>query len=125
MLDAGSELVLLTQAFPIQLGLSGSLDIDCGLVDPNTGKAACSCDLQSIDPIAIPSIGFTCLTPEAGCPPGEIDCDGGNDLDVDVTSDHNIGACTSNADCASQCVTFCGLDQMEAVRSDLATLVSA
>ena len=105
--DPNSSLLLLLQIAPIPLSPSGSLDIDCGVVDPNSGKAACTCVLQSIDPLSIPSIGFVCLTPSGACPAGEIDCDGGNGLDVDLESNHNIGVCTGNADCFSQCTSYC------------------
>jgi len=102
-------LLLDTQISPIPFPLSGSLDINCGTeVDPNTGKAPCDCTLQDIDPLNIPTLGFVCLVPAPGCSAGEIDCDGGNVLDTNAASDHNVGACTGNADCIAQCASHCG-----------------
>ena len=65
-------------------------------MDESTGKAACSCDIQDIDFIEIPGIGNVCVTPGDPCEPGEIDCNGGNALDINVVSDHNIGFCAGN-----------------------------
>jgi hypothetical protein len=109
MLDSQSSfLTIVTQVVPLPpFPAAGSVDIGCGAVDPNSGKALCGCVLQSFDPIEIVGIGCICFTPGASCPSGEIDCDGGNPLDVDISSDHNIGACTSNADCGTQCQAHC------------------
>jgi hypothetical protein len=85
----------------------GAIDIDCGVIDGGTGKAPCSCTVQSFEPIEIIAIGFVCFTPGSGCPIGEIDCDGGNGLNVTMDSDHNIGVCTGNPDCQTQCETHC------------------
>ncbi len=100
--------VLPLPPFPV----SGAIDIDCGAVDPGTGKASCDCSLQVIDPIEITGIGYGCVTPGMPCPSGEIDCDGGNALDVTMASDHNIGACTDNPDCAAQCAASCAPDSV-------------
>jgi hypothetical protein len=97
---------IVTQSFTIPGSITGGIDISCGEVDEN-GKASCTCEIQALDPFEIPGIGLICLTPFAGCPPGEIDCNGGNDLDIDLVSDHNIGACTGNADCRTQCDAYC------------------
>jgi cysteine-rich repeat protein len=107
-----SNIVVATQAlsFPPNTAV-GAIDISCGTVDPATGKAACDCDLQSIEPFNLPGIGFICLTLGNPCPPGEIDCDGGNALDVDMQSDHNIGTCTGHVDCEAQCTAFCARDE--------------
>ena len=108
LLDPNSGIVIDTQLFPLAAPLTGSVDIDCGGIDPITGKASCACVVQQIDPFEIFGVGFVCLSPAAGvCDPGEIDCDGGNGLDLDVVSDHNIGACTGNLDCTGTCTTFC------------------
>jgi cysteine-rich repeat protein len=106
-MDPNSALVIDTVLFPLGAPLVGSLDIDCGIGDPNTGKASCECLVQEIDPLSIPGIGFICLSGSTGCPLGEIDCDGGNAMDIDLISEHNIGACTSNADCVAQCDINC------------------
>jgi hypothetical protein len=87
--------------------ISGSLDISCGATDPWTGKAVCECTLQEFEPVELVGIGFFCFTPGSGCPAGEIDCDGGNAFDVSMESDHNIGSCTDNPDCAAQCTAQC------------------
>jgi hypothetical protein len=108
--DPISGLLIETVIFTIAALADGAIDIECGIVDPNTGKASCECGLQSIDPITVPGIGFVCLSPgdpNTPCDLGEIDCDGGNGLDVDLESDHNIGACTSNAGCETQCSGHC------------------
>ena len=108
VLDSSSGLVIHASLFPIVAPLTGSFDIDCGIVDPNTGKASCECLIQQINPFEISGLGFVCLSPSAAtCPLGEIDCDGGNGLDLDVLSDHNIGACTGNPGCEGACTTYC------------------
>jgi hypothetical protein len=90
---------------------TGSLDIQCGAEDPGTGKAPCTCLVQDLDPLDLQPIGFICLTAASSpCDPGEIDCDGGNALDVDMTSEHSIGTCTNKADCEAQCAAFCAPD---------------
>jgi hypothetical protein len=103
-----STLTIITQALPLPpFAANGAIDINCGLTAPN-GKAACECILQSFDPIEIIGIGYICFSPPpTACPLGEIDCNGGNALDVTMDTDHNLGACTSNADCAGQCATYC------------------
>ncbi len=103
-----STVQITTQALPLPPYTAvGAIDISCGAVAPETGKASCDCSLQSFNPIEIIGIGFICFTPGAPCPAGEIDCDGGNGLDVTMDSDHNIGACTGNPDCAAQCAAYC------------------
>jgi len=103
----GTSLALFTQALPLNLNASGSLQIDCGTTTPD-GKAACDCNINSFDPVVIPSIGDVCVNPAAGCASGEVDCDGGNAMDNDLKADHNIGACASNAGCSTSCDAFCG-----------------
>jgi cysteine-rich repeat protein len=107
----GSTVTIVTKILALPpFSASGALDILCGFEDPNTGKAPCECTLQSLDPINITGIGFICFTPgdpNDPCPTGEIDCDGGNLLDVTMDSDHDIGACTTNADCVTQCTAHC------------------
>jgi hypothetical protein len=107
--DPNSTVVIDTQALPLPpFPASGSVDISCGNVDAN-GKAPCDCELQSFEPINIQGVGFICFTPGTEvCVTGEIECDGGNALDIDMDSDHNIGLCTSSADCEVQCAAHCG-----------------
>ncbi|MEE8549819.1 MAG: DUF4215 domain-containing protein [Gemmatimonadota bacterium] len=105
-----STLALTTALFGIPpLPLLGALDVSCSSVDPNTGKALCGCTIQTIDPVFLTGIGTACVLagdPNA-CDLGEIDCDGGNVLDWDLIADHNIGSCTGNPDCGTQCAAHC------------------
>ena len=75
------------------------------------GIAPTTCEIDHIDPINIPSIGYVCVQPAPGCPLGEADCDAGTALGVDLRANGNVGACTSpttgNADCADTCASFC------------------
>ena len=87
---------------------SGAVDIECDpLSEDVNGKRDCQCNLRQFDPVAIPGVGNACIEPFAPCPDGEMECDGGNSLNVEIESNHEIGLCTSNADCAGQCATFC------------------
>ncbi len=112
LLDPNSGFVIDTQLAPLAFGFTGSLDIVCGIVDSNSGKAACTCAIQEVDPVNIPGIGYACLNAGGPCAAGEIDCDGGNGLDVDLLTEHNIGACTGDADCRAQCTTHCGASML-------------
>jgi hypothetical protein len=103
---AGSSIALTTQALPLNFPANGTLNFSCGTVAPD-GTASCSCNVVSFAPIVIPAIGDVCVNPAGPCPAGKIDCDGGTPVGVDVVSDHNIGACTSNADCTAQCTSTC------------------
>ncbi|MFQ5514596.1 MAG: hypothetical protein ACE5FG_09150 [Myxococcota bacterium] len=111
--DAGSSITIETAALPLPpFAVNGSIDISCGTIDGGTGKAPCDCTLQSLDPFEIVAIGTVCVDPAASsCATGEIDCDGGNSLDIDVTSQHGsigIGTCGDQASCASACAAHCG-----------------
>jgi len=106
VLGAGSNLGLATQALPLNLAPSGSLQIDCGAVGPD-GTADCTCSITALNPVVIPAIGDVCVNPTAGCAPGTIDCDGGAALDTAVHADHNLGACASNAACQASCAAQC------------------
>jgi hypothetical protein len=105
-LGAGSAINLGTQALPLSLNPTGTVQISCGNTD-GAGKAACGCDVQSFGVLVIPSIGDVCINP-AACPSGEIDCNGGNAQDVDLVADHNIGACTDDTTCGASCTAYCG-----------------
>jgi hypothetical protein len=106
-LASGSQLQMSLAAFPIDLGASGSLQISCGQIGPD-GVADCSCAINHLDRVTIPSIGDLCGYPAAGCGTGEIDCDGGTAFDTELAADHDIGSCASNAGCALDCSTSCG-----------------
>jgi hypothetical protein len=103
---AGSELFL-RSALPLSLAITGSATVSCGTTDA-AQASACSCTLNTVGPLVVPAIGDFCISPAAGCPAGGIDCDGGPARDVDMNSNHNAGACTSNADCAATCDAYCG-----------------
>lgn len=102
----GSKLAITTQALPLSVNPSGSLQIDCGSQGPD-GTAPCTCSVNSFAPVVIPAIGDVCVNPFAGCPTGTIDCDGGTPQNVDVKGDHNIGSCTTQAGCATACDAHC------------------
>ncbi len=107
--DTGSLITVVTFA-AIPLPATGAVDVLCGANTPDAnGKCACDGAFQFVDPLPLTGIGTVCLIPEpAGtCPQGDIDCDGGNDQDVDLEQDHNIGDCEDNADCEAQCTAYC------------------
>ncbi len=105
-LASNSQLLLQTAALPLALVPQGSLRISCDQAALD-GTAACTCAVNSFAPIVIPGIGDVCVSPATGCAAGHIDCDGGSALDTQLTADHNIGACSSNAACAADCATTC------------------
>lgn len=102
----GSSLAITTQALPLNLNASGSVQIECGVVGGD-GTAPCSCDVNTFDPVVIPAIGDVCVNPHSGCASGVIDCDGGTAMDVDVQGDHNIGACNTQDACSAACDAHC------------------
>jgi hypothetical protein len=105
--DTTSTLVLQTQAFALPpLAAGGEIEISCGAPDSN-GVAPCDCLVTSFNTVIIPGIGDVCVNQFPGCPSGRIDCDGGGANDVNLAVDHNIGACTSNAECLAACDTMC------------------
>jgi hypothetical protein len=109
-LGTGSEITLFTSFLGTSLAASGSINVQCGAQNPADGTAACSCSVQQFNPVPVPGIGVACIKPAtAACPAGTVDCDGGSLLGMAVSGDHNPASlCTSNADCASKCVTKCG-----------------
>src|SRR4029450_5652144 len=72
-LGAGSQIALGTQALPLTLNPTGTVESACGSVT-GAGKADCGCTVQSFGVLVIPSIGDVCINP-ATCPSGELDCD--------------------------------------------------
>ena len=113
--DPISGLLITTQLFPLTVTLNGSLDIECGDVNPDTGTAACECKLQESDSAEVPGIGLLCLDPvppNQPCDPGTLDCRGGSALDTSVVTNHNIGACTSVIDCRIACSSYCATNQL-------------
>ncbi|MDX2170303.1 MAG: hypothetical protein SF182_24740 [Deltaproteobacteria bacterium] len=109
-LASGSKLEINSQAFPLSLNMSGSLLISSTAADVN-GNSVTTCDVEQINPINIPSIGYVCVQPASGCANGVQDCNGGTALGVDLRANGNVGACasptTGNADCAATCASFC------------------
>ncbi|MEO8605877.1 MAG: DNRLRE domain-containing protein [bacterium] len=89
---------------PLQFGLSGSLTFSATA----GGSGPANCGIVNLAPVNIAGIGFVCISPGGPCPLGARDCDGGDPLGVTMTSDGDIGACTGNADCQTQCETVCG-----------------
>ncbi len=112
-----SRLDLESSLATLPLGLVGSLAFHCG--EPGSdGNRPCTCEIQRFAPIQIPGIGFVCISPgDSACEPGFLDCDGGSAADVTVVADGNIGACTDNTDCASQCDDYCSGNGTQAIQS--------
>ena len=102
-----SSLVLGTQSLGLPVVPSGSLAITCGGQDGN-GDAACSCEVVSFNAIVIAGIGDVCVNPASGCASGTLDCNGGTTQDVQLVTDHNIGACAGDAACQTACDSYCG-----------------
>jgi hypothetical protein len=93
----------------LTLPLSGHVEIACGTVDPNTGKAPCSCEIIELDGVFVSGIGAVCLGSDAeACALGEMDCDGGNALDTEMIHDHNVGAAAKELDPNQFPLEFCG-----------------
>jgi hypothetical protein len=111
--DAGfSHLEINAAAFPVPLKFSTNGTLRFGLGSPGAGGLAlATCEIEQIDPINIPSIGYVCVQPAPGCDVGLSDCDAGTALGVDLRANGNVGSCpsptTGNADCAMQCTTYC------------------
>ena len=91
---------------PYSVSADGSFTLTCGTPGPD-GVAPCACDVVSIGPVVFPSIGEICVAPADPCPGGAIQCTGGDAADLDLVADHDIGPCTSNADCAAACDAQC------------------
>ncbi len=108
----GASQIDIKGALPLPaLPATGAIEIDCGSVGPN-GKAACTCEVQApgFAGLNIAGLFFACVKPAiAGvCPTGEIDCNGGNVLGLNIAGTRNIGSCTSQATCLTACATHCG-----------------
>ncbi len=110
-LGAGSQVEIFSGVLNQTLSATGSVEFACGAPSPLTGKADCSCEVQppGFSPLNIAGLFWACVKPASTpCPDGEVDCDGGNNLGLDVDGNRNIGTCTGQANCASTCATFCG-----------------
>jgi cysteine-rich repeat protein len=96
--------------------VDGILEMDCGQVDELTGRSICTCELTA--PLMATGLLTICLNPTGeSCAAGEIDCDGGDPLDVSLTSEHDIGSCSGHGDCATQCDSHCAGLGAEAVEA--------
>jgi cysteine-rich repeat protein len=73
------------------VAMVGSIELDCGAIDPNTRKAVCRCDVAQIEPIDLGVIGYVCMSSIGDCPAGEMDCAGGAALDMDLVNEHDAG----------------------------------
>ncbi len=111
-IDDQSGFFFETSSFFDILPLAGNIEIDCGGINPATGVAPCTCTLGPTDPVPVIGLGQACLRPIPGCSGGAVDCDGGSQFNTQVTSFHNIGTCTGNADCAALCANQCGSDSV-------------
>jgi hypothetical protein len=101
----GSDLKLYSAAFPVPIGINtagSALDIG------GMGGVG-DCSVQHFDPILVIGIGFVCIEPSPGCPLGVRHCGPGPGpaLGIDAESDGNIGTCTGQADCQTQCDATC------------------
>jgi len=111
-LDTGS-LLTLSSSIPFPpFAATGTIDVDCN----SDGGATedCTCDIDSITPIEIASVGFVCITAGPSCATsGALSCmDDATTPGYDLEAFHTIDTCSSNAECASDCATHCsGLGQ--------------
>ena len=113
-LDPNNSALLILGALPLDLPLSGELEIAC---DSDGGVSEnCSCNTISFDPVNIFGLGTACLSPFAGCQSGQLTCV--DDLlatDLDMQGFHSIGACdvevngqpAGNPACAELCDAHC------------------
>lgn len=99
---------------PLDLPFNGSAKIICDTYTPDgTAQRVCSAEFVSVDPMFIPIIGDICLVPMPAedCSAGLIDCQPGNDLDIDLVMNHTIpmpgGTCTDNQACRDECDSHC------------------
>lgn len=95
---------------PAPINIAGAVDFICDPASQDAnGERDCTTALRSFSPFVLSGVGTICIAPgTAPCPAGAIDCNGGSAMNLDIIADHQIGACTSNADCQSQCTTYCG-----------------
>jgi hypothetical protein len=107
-----------TSIFIDRFTLDGEIAVDCGAIDPASGRAACTCELVDIPPVPIvPGIGVACLRPATGCATGVVACDGGGAFEQSIVSDHDAGACTGNAGCLATCATQCAASGADVLAS--------
>ena len=108
-----STISLHTAALPVPLVFNVSGDLDFASDDAGTGSGLedTDCEINTFNPINIPSIGFVCVTPGpvGVCLPGDRWCGTGTGpaLGIDWHSDGSVGACTSNTACTTACAAQC------------------
>jgi hypothetical protein len=114
----------------ITFPMDGQFTVECGPIDPNTGQAVCSCEIENLVPQDLPGVGFICFNfvPKEDCVDGIIDCVGGSGRDATTITDHDVGPevlvldpdqfllpfCgfldpnDANGECERMCDTYCG-----------------
>jgi hypothetical protein len=107
-LAAGSDINIYSAAFPVPLGFATT----GSAISIGGAGAVAVCDVVNFTPINIIGIGYVCIQPGSGCAQGTRYCGpgaagSGPALGIDVESDGNIGACTSNAACSTLCDAAC------------------
>ncbi len=99
---------------PLVLPFTGSAKIICDTYTPDgTAQRVCGAEFISVGPMFIPIIGDICLVPMAAedCAAGLIDCQAGNDQDIELIMNHTIpvpaGTCNDNQACRDECDAHC------------------
>ena len=99
---------------PLELPFTGSARIICDTYTPDgTAQRVCSAEFISVDAMFIPIIGDICLVPMPAedCAAGLIDCQSGNDQDIELVINHTIpppgGVCNDNQLCRDACDAHC------------------
>lgn len=103
--NQASTLTLDSLASRSQVSLSGELSVHCDAPGPD-GESACTCTLVNLDPVLVTG-GVLCVESLGSCGEGRIRCDGGGASGMRLLSDHNLGACSDNASCETQCREAC------------------
>ena len=104
-LSDASDLRIRTGLLDIDLDPAGVVNVDC--TSESSGELACECGIESFDPVVISGVGDVCVEPFGPCESRSTTCGGGGGVDVVVEANHNIGECTSTANCAEVCDTHC------------------
>ena len=91
--------------------LEGEGAVECDVVDPDTGIAACRCSTGDLVGQDVSVLGALCFRarPDLECDDGIVDCDGGAPMDQELVLNHNIGPVVNNLDPQQFPVQFCGL----------------
>ncbi len=100
-----SSLQISTGLLVIPLEPSGVVNVDC--TPEMGGNLSCSCGVDSFEPVVIPGLGDVCVDSFSPCESRTATCGGGDGVDVVLDADHNIGECTSTANCEEVCDARC------------------